>query len=171
MAASPSVNQFGMPVAAAATNQFGLPAMSPARPAAPPPPSESGRQLAMLAGLVAVVVLATGGYLWLAAQGKKSATKVATAVEAPIVRAHQTAEIIDLQQAVQSQEAYLAEHSTYAATVADLAGFVASPTTVVTVVSATATTYCMRADDTSTFHAPSMYVSAGTAGASPTPCT
>ncbi|MDX6255976.1 MAG: hypothetical protein QOJ11_2310 [Frankiales bacterium] len=167
---SPAVNQFGSP----AVNQFGLPATAaPVRPLplAPSPSSDSGRQLGMLVGIAAAILLAFGGFLWLQAQGKKTATKVATNIETPIVKAHQTAETVDLQQAAQSEETYLADHSTYATSVTDLTGFVASPTTKVTVVSATTTTYCLRADDLSAFHAPSMYVSSASGGASTTPCS
>jgi hypothetical protein len=164
----PAVTQFGTP---AATNQFGVPASAPVRPLPPPPSSDSGRQLAMLAAIVAVIALAVGGFVWLQGQGKKTATNVANTVETPIVKAHQTEEIVDLQQAAQAEETYLADHNAYATSVAQLTGFVASPTSTVTVVSATATTYCLRADDTSTFHAPSMYVSSASGGASPTPCT
>jgi Tfp pilus assembly protein PilE len=135
------------------------------------PPSDNGRQLLMLGGVVAVLVLALGGWLWLNAQGKKTATKVTTAVELPIVKAHQTAETADLQQAVNAQESYLADHGSYATAASQLTGFVASPGDVLTVVSASATAYCLRADDTSNFHAPSMYLASGTPGASTTPCT
>jgi uncharacterized protein HemX len=155
----------------AATNQFGMPATAPVRPASPPPAPETGRQVLMLGGIVAAIVLAVGGFIWLQAQGKKTATKVANTVETPIVKAHQTEEIVDLQQAAQAEETYLADHSAYAPTVTQLTGFVASPTSTITVVSATATTYCLRADDTSTFHAPPMYLSSAVSGASTTPCT
>ena len=167
---APAVNQFGMPVAPS-TNQFGMPPTAPLRPATPAPASGFGGQLGVLAGIVAAIVLVTGGFIWLQAQGKKTATKVANTVESPIVKAHQIAETSDLQQAVQSEETYLADHSSYATSMSQLAGFVPSPTTKITVVSATATTFCLRADDVSAFHAPSMYVSNATDGASPTPCT
>lgn len=166
----PVVSQFGTP---AATNQFGMPATAPVRPlpSPPPPSSDSGRQLGMLAGIVAVIVLAVGGLMWLQALGKKTATKVVTTVETPIVKAHQTEEIVDLQHAALAEETYLAGHSAYATSVAQLTGFVASPTSTITVVSATATAYCLRGDDTSTFHAPSMYLSSASGGASAVPCT
>lgn len=165
-----AVNQFGTPVSPS-THQFGMPASAPLRPLTPAPSSGNGRQLALLGGLVASVVLVVGGFIWLQAQGKKTATKVANTVETPIVKAHQTEEIVDLQQASQAEETYLADHSEYAASATQLTGFVASPTTKITVVSSTATTFCLRADDLSTFHAPSMYVSSASGAASTTPCS
>jgi hypothetical protein len=169
-AAPAVVNQFGMPVAPAA-NQFGMPASAPLRPLTPAPSSGNGRQLAVLGGIAAAVVLLVVGFIWLQAQGKKTATKVANTVETPIVKAHQTEEIVDLQHAALAEETYLAGHSAYATSVAQLTGFVASPTSTITVVSATATAYCLRGDDTSTFHAPSMYLSSASGGASAVPCT
>jgi hypothetical protein len=169
LGAPQAVNQFGTPL----VNESGLPATAPIKPLplTPVPSAGSGRQLAILAGIVAVIVLAVGGFVWLQGQGKKSATKVADTIEAPIVKAHQTEAIVDLQQAVQAEETYLADHDTYATSVTDLTGFVASPTSRVTVVSATATAYCLRADDLSTLHAPSMYESSASSVASTTPCS
>jgi cytoskeletal protein RodZ len=158
-----------MPVAPTA-NQFGMPASAPLRPLTPAPSSGNGRQLAVLGGIAAAVVLLVVGLIWLQGQGKKTATKVANTVETPIVKAHQTVEIMDLQQASQAEETYLADHSTYATSVTDLSGFTPSPGTKITVVSATATAYCLRADDVSTLPAPSMYVSSAVSGASTTPC-
>lgn len=169
---TPTTSQFGTPPT---TNQFGSPAAAPVRPVGPPPgaqpPSENRGQLLKLAGVVAAVVLALGGWLWINAQGKKAATKVTTTVELPIVKAHQTAETADLQQAGTAQEAYQAEHSSYATASTQLVGFMASPGDVLTVVSAGATAYCMRVDDTSNFHAPSMYLTSTRSGASTTPCS
>ena len=125
----------------------------------------------MIGGVVAAVVIAVGGFLWLKSFSHKTTTKVADTIETPIVKAHQTAETIDLQQAVMAEQTYLADHSAYAASVTDLQGFQDSPTTKVTVVSATGTAYCLRADDLSTFHAPSMYVSSANSTASTTPCS
>lgn len=175
----PSGGQFGAPQVSAfgtpPSNQFGMPAAPAVRPVLPPPGAHAsagnGRQLLTVAGVVAVLVLAVGGWLWLNAQGKKTAAKVTTAVESPIVKAHQTAETVDLQQAANAQEAYQAEHGAYAAAVTDLTGFVASPSDTLTVVSASATAFCLRADDTSTFHAPSMYLASSVPGASTTPCS
>lgn len=168
--APPAVNQFGTPVAPS-TNQFGMPAMAPTRPLTPAPSSGNGRQLAVLGGIAAALVLAVGGFIWLQGEGKKTATKVANTVETPIVKAHQTVEIMDLQQASQAEETYLTDHSSYATSVSDLTGFVPSPGTRITVVSATATAYCLRADDVSTLPAPSMYVASGSSGATTTPCS
>ncbi|MDX6246539.1 MAG: hypothetical protein QOE76_4262 [Frankiales bacterium] len=164
---TPATSQFGTPP----VSQLGTPATVPLRPSPASTGPGGGRQLGMLAGVVAVIVLAVGGFLWLQTQGKKTATKVADTVETPIVKAHQTEEILDLQQASQAEETYLADHSAYATSISQLTGFVASPTSKITVVSATATTYCLRADDTSTFHAPTMYVSSASGGASTTPCS
>jgi hypothetical protein len=167
----PQVSQFGVPP----VSQFGAPAAAPVRPVGPPPgahaPAETGRQLLMIVGVVAVLVLAVGGWVWLGAQGKKTTAKVTTAVESPIVKAHQTAETIDLQQAATAQAGYQAEHGAYAAAVTDLVGFVASPGDTMTVVSASTTAYCLRADDTSNFHAPSMYLASGQFVATTTPCS
>ena len=175
MPAVPAVNQFGMPVAPA-TNQFGMPAAAPAPLAGPitgptAQGSDNTRQVLLLGALVIGVVVAVAGFLFLKAQGQKTATKVANTVLSPVVKAHQTEEILDLSQASQAEETYLADHDGYATSITQLTGFVASPTSRITVVSATATTYCLRADDTSTMHAPSMYVSSASGGASTTPCT
>ena len=167
-APAPAVNQFGMPVASG-TSQFGLPTSAPVRPPAPAP--ESGIHVGRLVAVVAAIALAVGGFIWLQGVGKKTSTKVADNVEQPIVQAHQTAEKVDLQQAVQAQETYLSDHSSYATSMSQLTGFVASPSTRITVVSATGTAYCLRADDLSSFHAPSMYVSSAAGAASTTPCT
>ena len=164
-----AVNQFGTP---AATNQFGMPASAPAPVLRPPVKDQTGRNLAVIVAIVAGVVLLAGGLVYLQHMGKKSADKVATNIETPIVKAHQIVETSDLQQAEQAQAAYLAENSTYAASVSQLVGFRASATDTITVVSATATTFCLRADDLSpTLPAPSMYLSSAASAASTTPCT
>lgn len=168
---APLTNQFGMP-SAPPTNQFGLPAMATARPAViAPAPESGGKQLMVVGAAVAAVVLAIGGVVWLKSFSHKTTTKVTDTIETPIVKAHQTAETIDLQQAVMAEQTYLADHNVYAASVTDLQGFQDSPTTKVTVVTATGTAYCLRADDLSTFHAPSMYVSSADSSASTTPCS
>jgi hypothetical protein len=162
------MNQFGTPVA---INRFGLPVTAPAPVLQQPAKDETGRTVALVAAGVAGLVLLTGGIVFLQHQGKKSADRVANTVETPIVKAHQTVETSDLQQAEQAEEGYLAQNNTYAASVSQLAGFAASPTDSITVVSATATTFCLRADDLSSFHAPSLYLSSTSPGASTTPCT
>ncbi len=168
--------QFGMP-AAPSTNQFGTPAapITPGtaptlRSLTPAPKPGNGGQIGIIAGVAAAIVLATAAFVWLQGVGKKQATKVATTVEGPIVKAHQTVETMDLQQASQAEETYLVEHSVYATATSALTGFAPSANTTVTVVSATATGYCLRADDSSSLHAPSMYLTSF-GGASTTPCS
>jgi hypothetical protein len=170
----PEVNQFGMPVAP--TSQFGAPAAAPVRHSQTSAQlaaqkSENTRQILLLGGVIIAVVLAVGGFIMLKAQGQKTATAVSNTVLLPIVKAHQTEEVADLSQAAQAEETYLADNNAYATSMTQLTGFVASPTSKVTVVSATSTTYCLRADDTSTMHAPSMFLSSASGGASTTPCT
>ncbi len=167
----PAVNQFGTPVAPGAVNQFGMPATAPAPVLLPPVKDQRPRNLAIIAGLVAVAALVFGGLVFLQHLGSKTATHVANTVETPIVKAHQIVETADLQQAEQAEEAYAAQNSGYATSVSDLVGFNASATDTITVVSATASTYCLRADDLSSFHAPSLYLSSAASAASTTPCS
>jgi hypothetical protein len=169
--AAPAVNQFGLPVAPGATNQFGLPTGTPAPVLLPPVKDQTGRNLAVIGAIVAGIVALTGGLIYLQHLGNKTAGHVANTVESPIVKAHQIVETTDLQQAEQAEETYLAENSGYAASISQLAGFKASATDTITVVSATATTFCLRADDLSSFHAPSLYLSSAANAASTTPCT
>lgn len=170
-AGQPAVNQFGMPVAPGSTNQFGMPAAAPAPVLMPAPKDQTVRNLAVIGAILAGVAAVTVGVVLLQHLGQKTAGKVANTVETPIVKAHQIEEKADLQQAQQAEETYAAENSGYAASVSLLTGFIASPTDKITVVSATATTYCLRADDVSAFHAPSMFLSSASSTASTTPCS
>ncbi|BEP12996.1 hypothetical protein acdb102_13070 [Acidothermaceae bacterium B102] len=179
-AAVPAVNQFGMPVAPPAVNQFGMPvaptqfgmpAGAPAPVLRPPVKDQTARNLAVIGGLLAGVAALTGGLIYLQHLGNKTAGNVATTVETPVVKAHQIVETSDLQQAEQAEETYLAQNSGYAASTSLLPGFTSSATDKITVVSATATTFCLRADDLSSFHAPSLYLSSAANAASTTPCT
>ena len=152
-------------------------AAAPVRHSAPTPGqmvhrSDNARQLLMLAGTVAVLVLGTVGFLAARSQGQKTATSVVHSVDKGLVDAHEAEKTADLRNASQLEEGYLSEHSTYASTTAQLAaaGFVASTTSRVTVVSGTATTFCLRADDTSGRAPAPLYLSSGS-DVSSTPCS
>jgi hypothetical protein len=166
-----AVNQFGMPVAPGATNQFGQPVGARAPVLLPPVKDQTARNVALIGALVAGVVALTGGVIFLQHLGNRTAGHVANSIESPIVKAHQIVETSDLQQAEQAEETYLAQNSGYATSVSQLTGFTASTSDTITVVSATTTTYCLRADDLSSFHAPSLYLSSASSVASTTPCT
>lgn len=166
-----ATHQFGLPAAPGTVNQFGLPAGAPAPVLRPPVKDQTGHNLAVIGAVLAGVVAVTGGVVYLQHLGNKTAKHVATAVETPIVKAHQIVETADLQQASQAEAAYVAQNSGYASSVSQLTGFTASATDKVTVVSATSTTYCLRADDLSSFHAPSLYLSSAANVASTTPCS
>ena len=179
-APAPAVNQFGLPMAVdkfglpvppGANHQFGAPAGAPAPVLLPPVKDQTARNLAVIGAIAVGIAALTGGLVYLQHLGNKTAGHVATTVESPIVKAHQIVETSDLQQAEQAEETYLAQNSGYAASLSQLTGFTASSTDTVTVVSATATTFCLRADDLSSFHAPSLYLSSAASIASTTPCT